>query len=133
MLGPVPQGLDPGRGAELRTGNSVAVDSRVLRGQRGLQHGSGLGPARRTGGGRPGGRGHPPAWCVRSSRAWLASEAAMLAISWARAGGARVSRLASDRAAPASAASRAARVAAGPEPAAVVVRAADGVVPGLAP
>ncbi len=55
----------------------------------------------------------------------------MLAISWARAGGASVSRRASDRAASVSAASRAARVAAGPEPVAAVP-AGDGVVCGLA-
>ena len=74
----------------------------------------------RTRGGRTGGRtrgaGHPAARCVRSSRAWLASEAAMLASSWARAGGARASRPACELAAAFSSASRAASVAAGGDP-----------------
>ena len=55
---------------------------------------------------------HPAAPWVLSSRAWLASEAAMLASSWARAGGARASRRTRALAASVSAASSAASVAA---------------------
>jgi hypothetical protein len=69
-LGPVPLGRRPARRGQVRAGHAVPIAGRVHRGQHGLQ---------RAAGDRVGWPTHDVPRCIRSSAAWLASDAEMLA------------------------------------------------------